>query len=139
MKYGDGSESLAVPTVAHVKPSADWNAVTVSARSSSFNQDGALAVPAGLPGAATSGAAVVTDTVEKSAVAVGAAEPLVTARPTKTVSVIGIMSVPISCHVVPSEERDAVNVAPRRSTFSQSAAPVPALVRTLGPPTFRRR
>src|SRR2546423_4784289 len=48
MKYGDGSESLAAPTVAHVKPSADWNAVTVSARSSSFNQYGAVAVPAGV-------------------------------------------------------------------------------------------
>ncbi len=94
--------------------------------------------PAGGAAAAANGAVSVTDTVEKSAVAIGAV-PLVTARPTSTVSAIGMMSVPISRHVAPSEERNAVNVAPCRSIFSHGAATVRALVRTVPPPATRRR
>jgi hypothetical protein len=83
--------------------------------------------PGGVAAAAATGAVSVTDTVEKSAVAAVVA-PAVTARPTKTVSAIGTISVPICRHVTPSEDRNAVKVAPRRSTFSHGAAPVPAFV-----------
>src|SRR5687767_7833114 len=86
----------------------------------------------------TVGAAVFT--FEKPDVARVARDPLVIARPTYTVVPIETVSVPITLHAAASDEREAVRVDPRRSSFSHTgaAAPPPVVVEAVAPVLVRR-
>ena len=53
---------------------------------------------------------------------------LVTARPTKTLADMGIVSEPTRVQVTPSAEREAVKVLPARTILTQEGATTPAMV-----------
>jgi hypothetical protein len=64
---------------------------------------------------------------------------LVTANPTYVVDAMVMVSEPMTCHVVPSEETDPVKTEPVRSIFTQRGAAPGILVLTLLPDVVRRR